>query len=163
VVLLDEGHDLAGVLAAYPAPYCATGSALGSRPRVRRLLPPPYDHGLVRSPHTQGNQQGNHRTLYRAPGPLRCEPRPSNGSPLNRRQITALAPLKQGRTAGRVRHRPRSLEDSERRSPLIIKNLNPYPQPPNQHPLTNTQQRRTTRGLCDRCLSSCGWLRRHRC
>jgi len=62
-----------------------------------------------------------------------------------------------------VRHRPRSLEDSERRSPLIIKNLNPYPQPPNQHPLTNTQQRRTTRGLCDRCLSSCGWLRRHRC
>ena len=140
MVLLDEGHDLAGVLAAYP---------------------PPYDHGLVRSPHTQGNQQGNHRTLYRAPGSLRCEPRPSNGSPLNRRQITAFAPLKQGRTAGRVRHRPRSLEDSEGRSPLIIKNLNPYPQPPNQHPLTNTQQGRTTRGLCDRCLSSCGWLRRY--
>ena len=48
------------------------------------------------------------------------------------KQITTI---KRGRAAvGRVRHRPRSLEDSGGRSPLIIKNLDLYPQPP-----TNTR------------------------
>ena len=40
---------------------------------------------LCDSAHTQGSQQGNHRTLCRAPEPVRCEPRSSNGSPPNRR------------------------------------------------------------------------------
>ena len=45
---LQECHRLAGVFAAYPAPYCATGSAPGPRPRARRSPPPPYARGLVR-------------------------------------------------------------------------------------------------------------------
>lgn len=41
-----------------------------------------------------------------------------------------------------MRHRPRSLEDSGGRSPLIIKNLNPYPQPPTntRSPTLNTEE-----------------------
>ena len=45
---LQESHRLAGVFAAYPASYCATGYAPGPRPRARRLPPPPYDRGLER-------------------------------------------------------------------------------------------------------------------
>ena len=50
-------------------------------------------------------------------------------------QITPIITIKRHRTAaGRVRHRPRSLDDSGGRSPLIIKDLDLYPQPP-----TNTR------------------------
>ena len=41
VVLLNESHDPAGAFAAHPAPYCATRSAQGPRPRARRSPPPP--------------------------------------------------------------------------------------------------------------------------
>ena len=46
VVLLNESHDPAGAFAAHPAPYCATGSLPGPRPRVRRSPPPPRARGL---------------------------------------------------------------------------------------------------------------------
>ena len=48
LVMFQECHRLAGVFAAYPAPYCAIGSLSGSRPRARRSPPPPYDRGLER-------------------------------------------------------------------------------------------------------------------
>ena len=41
--------------------------------------------GSLQSAHTQGSQQGNHRTLCRAPEHLGCESRSSDGSPPNRR------------------------------------------------------------------------------
>ena len=44
-------------------------------------------------------------------------------------QITPITTIKRHRiAAGRVRHRPRSLDDSGGRSPLIIKDLDLYPQ-----------------------------------
>jgi len=46
VVLLNESHDPAGAFAAHPAPYCATGTLPGSRPRARRSPPPPRARGL---------------------------------------------------------------------------------------------------------------------
>ena len=50
-------------------------------------------------------------------------------------QITPITTIKRhGAAAGRVRHRPRSFEDRGGRSPLIIKDLDLYPQPP-----TNTR------------------------
>ena len=50
-------------------------------------------------------------------------------------QITPITTTKRHRAAaGRVRHRPRSFEDRGGRSPLIIKDLNLYLQPP-----TNTR------------------------
>ena len=57
-------------------------------------------------------------------------------------QITPITTIKRHRTsAGRVRHRPRSLDDSGGRSPLIIKDLNFYPQPPtNTHSPTHNSE-----------------------
>ena len=48
LAVLQECHRLAGVFAAYPAPYCATGSLPGPRPRARRSPPPPRARGLER-------------------------------------------------------------------------------------------------------------------
>ena len=48
LVMFQECHRLAGVFAAYPAPYCAIGSAPGPRPRARRSPPPPHARGLER-------------------------------------------------------------------------------------------------------------------
>ena len=58
-------------------------------------------------------------------------------------QITPITTVKRRRAAaGRVRHRPRSLDDSGGRSPLIIKDLDLYPQPPtNTHsPTLNSEE-----------------------
>ena len=41
MVMLDECHRLAGTFTAHPAPYCATGSAQGPRPKARRSTSPP--------------------------------------------------------------------------------------------------------------------------
>ena len=48
VVLLNESHDPAGAFAAHPAPYCATRSAQGPRPKARRSPPPPHARDLER-------------------------------------------------------------------------------------------------------------------
>ena len=58
-------------------------------------------------------------------------------------QITPITTIKRGRAAaGRVRHRPRSLDDSGGRSPLITWDLDLYPQPPtNTHsPTLNSEE-----------------------
>jgi len=85
VVLLNESHDPAGGFAAHPAPYCATGSAPGPRPRARRSPPPPRARDLERSPQNPGSQHSDHRTLCRVPEHLGCEPRSSDGRPPSRR------------------------------------------------------------------------------
>ena len=85
VVLLSESRDLAGVFAAYPSAFVPSDPRRDPGPgRVDHL----HHHAPVAlsdSAHNQGSQQGNHRTLCRAPEPVRCEPRPSDGSPPNRR------------------------------------------------------------------------------
>ena len=45
-------------------------------------------------------------------------------------QITPITTIKRHIAAGRVRHRPRSFEDSGGRGPLITWDLDLYPQPP---------------------------------
>ncbi len=58
-------------------------------------------------------------------------------------QITPITTIKRRRAAaGRVRHRPRSLDDSGGRSPLIIKDLDLYTQPPtnNRSPTLNSEE-----------------------
>ena len=100
----------------------------GSRPRARRSPPPPYDRGLVRSPHTQGNQQCDLKTIYRAPWPLGSEPRSSDGSSPNRR-VNHDDQVRQG-SSRKGETTPDALEDGGGRSPLNIKDLALYPQPP---------------------------------
>ena len=84
LVMFQECHRLAGGFAAYPSPYCATGTLPGPRPRARRSPPPPRARGLVRSPHNPGSQPAGCTTQHRAPEHLGCEPRSSDGSPPNR-------------------------------------------------------------------------------
>ena len=57
-------------------------------------------------------------------------------------QITPITTIKRHGAAGRVRRRPRSCEDRGGRSPLIIKELDLYPQPPlNTHsPTLNSEE-----------------------
>ena len=72
-------------------------------------------------------------------------------------QITPITTIKRHRAAaGRVRHRPRSLKTAGGRSPLIIKDLDLYPQPPtntrsptlnSEEPLYPTTRPRGDRGL----------------
>ena len=48
LVIFQECHRLAGVFAAYPAPYCATGTLPEPRPRARRSPPRPRARDLER-------------------------------------------------------------------------------------------------------------------
>ena len=84
LAVLQECHRFAGVFAAHPAQYCATGSMPGHRPREHRSPPPPHARDLERSPHNPGSQPAGCTTQHRAPEPVSCEPRSSDGSPPNR-------------------------------------------------------------------------------
>ena len=85
VVLLSESRDLAGVFAAYPA-------SLKPPDPHRNPSPGRVDHlhhhtpmALSDSAHNQGSQPAGCTTQHRAPEPVGCEPRSSDGSPPNRR------------------------------------------------------------------------------
>ena len=85
LAVLQECHRLAGAFAAYPASLKPPDPRRDPGPgRVNHL----HHHtpvALSDSAHTQGSQQGNHRTLCRAPEHLGCELRSSDGSPPYRR------------------------------------------------------------------------------
>ena len=57
-------------------------------------------------------------------------------------QITPITTIKRHIAAGRVRHRPRSFEDSGGRGPLITWDLDLYPQPPlnTRSPTLNSEE-----------------------
>ena len=85
VVLLSESRDLAGVFAAYPSAFVPSDPRRDPGPgRVNHF----HHHATVAlcdSAHNQGSQPAGCTTQHRAPGPLGCEPRSSDGSPPNRR------------------------------------------------------------------------------
>ena len=142
LVMFQECHRLAGGFSAYPSPYCATGSLPGPRPRARQSPLPPHARDLERSPHNLGTPPAGCTTQYRAPEPQGCEPHSSDGSPLSRRadhtdhNDQATRSSRQGETP------PELLDDSGGRSPLIIKDLDLYPQhPTNTHsPILNSEE-----------------------
>ena len=130
-----------------------------SRHIQRRIMPPDPHRGrgsgrvdhlhhhttvtVSKSPHNPGSQPAGCTTQHRAPEHLGCEPRPSDGNPPNQRadhtdhndQATQNN-SRQGETP------PKVLDDSGDRRPLIIKDLDPYPQPPtNTHsPTLNPEE-----------------------
>ena len=137
LVMFQECHRLAGVFAAYP-------SALVPPDPCRNPGPGRVDHlhhhtpvALSDSAHTQGSQPAGCTTQHRTPEPLGCELHSSDGNPPNRRadhtdhtdhndQATQNS-SRQGQTP------PKVLDDSGGRRPLIIKDLDLYPQPPVTH------------------------------
>ena len=140
MVLLGEGRDLAGTFAAYPASLKPPEPCRDPGPgRVDHL----HHHTTVAlsdSAHNQGTPPAGCTTQHRAPEHLGCEPRSSDGSPPNRRTDHTDHNDQATRSSSRYGETlSRSFEDRGGRSPLIIKDLDPYPQPPDQHPLTHTQ------------------------
>lgn len=135
---------------------CAIGYAPGPRPNPRRSPPPPHARDLVRSPHNPGSQHSDYRTLCRAPDHTHAERHKPDGNHPNRRadhtdhnDQTTQPSSKQGETP------PKDLNDSRGTSPLIIKDLDLYPQPPtNTHsPTPNSEKPK----IVDTILSELGY------
>ena len=140
VVLLDKGRDLAGVFAAYPSPYCATGTLPGPRPKARRSPPPPRARGLERFSPQSGHPAS---WLHDSTSSIRASGVRATLIALQTdEQITPITTIKRHTAAGRARHHPRSCEDRGGRSPLIIKDLDLYPQPPlnTRSPTLNSEE-----------------------
>ena len=142
VVLLDEGRDLAGVFAAYPAPLKPSDPRRDPGPgRVdrhhRHATVALCDHPTTWAPNQLVARLNiEHQSIWGASHARQMETLQID------EQITPITTTKRHAAAGRARHRPKSFEDRGGRSPLIIKDLDLYPQPPDQHPLTHTQLRR---------------------
>ena len=85
LVVFQECHRLAGVFAAYPSALVPPDPCRNPGPgRVNHL----HDHApvaLCDSAHNPGTPPAGCTTQHRAPEPLGCEPRSSDGSPPNRR------------------------------------------------------------------------------
>ena len=113
-------------------------------PRCCQLSSQSCNGGSLQSAHTQGTQQGNHRTLCRAPEHLWGASHAHQMEALQTdEQITPITTIKRRRAAaGKVRHCRGPLTTAGGRSPLIIKDLDLYPQPPtNTHsPTLNSEE-----------------------
>ena len=116
-------------------------------PRARRSPLPPHarDREQV-TPQPGHPAQQSHRTLCRAPDHTHTEQHKPDGNPPSQRadhtdhnDQTTQSSSRQGETP------PEVLEDTTRRRPLIIKDLDLYPQPPtNTHsPTPNSEEPRS--------------------
>lgn len=89
---------------------------------------------VSKSPHNPGTQHSDHRTLCRAPDHTHAEQQQPDGNPPSRQADHTDHNDQATQSSSRwVRHRPGSLTIGSR-SPLIIRDLDLYPQPP-----TNTR------------------------
>ena len=135
LVVFQECHRLAGVFAAYPASFMPPDTRRDPGPgRVDHL----HDHApvaLSNHPTTRAANQLVARLNIEHQGPWGASHAHQMEALQTDEQITPITTIKRhGAAAGRVRHRPRSFEECGGRSPLIIKDLDLYPQPP-----TNTR------------------------
>ena len=132
---LQECHRFAGVFAAYPVSFVPSDTRRDPGPiRVDHLhhhTPVTLcDHPTTRAASTAiTGLYVEHQSIWGASHAHQMEALQVD------EQITPITTIKRHRAAaGRARHHPRSCEDRGGRSPLIIKDLDLYPQPP-----TNTR------------------------
>ena len=135
LVMFQECHRLAGGFAAYPSALVPPDPCRNPGPgRVNHF----HHHApvtLCDHPATRAARQLVARLNIEHQGPWGASHAHQMEALQTDEQITPITTIKRHRTAaGRARHRPRSLDDSGGRSPLIIKDLDLYPQPP-----TNTR------------------------
>ena len=104
-------------------------------PRARRSPPPPHARDLEQvTPQPGHPAQRSHRSLCRAPDHTHAEQQQPDGNPPSRQADHTDHNDQATQSSSRwVRHRPGSLTIGSR-SPLIIRDLDLYPQPP-----TNTR------------------------
>ncbi len=141
--MFQECHRLAGAFAAYPAsfmppdPHCDPGP---------RRVYHRHHHAPVavsKSPHKPGSQHSNHRTLCRAPDHTHAERQKPDGNPPSRRTDHTDHNDQATRSSRRQRETPpKVLDDSGGTSPLITRDLDPYPQPPtnSRSPTLNSEE-----------------------
>ena len=141
--MFQECHRLAGGFAAYPSALKPSDPRRDPGPgRVDDL----HDHApvaLCDHPATRAASTAitglyvEHQTTLTSSDSNQMEALQTD------EQITPITTTKRhGAAAGRVRHRPRSFEGSGGRSPLIIKDLDLYPQPPHntRSPTLNSEE-----------------------
>lgn len=141
--MFQECHRLAGVLTAYPASLKPPDPHRDPGPgRVDHL----HDHTpvtLCDHPATRAARQLVARLNIEHQGPWGASHAHQMEALQPDEQITSITTIKRhGAAVGRVRHRPRSFEDRGGRSPLIIKDLDLYPQPltTNRSPTLNSEE-----------------------
>ena len=143
VVLLDKGRDLAGGFAAYPSAFVPSDPRRDPGPgRVDHLhhhtTVALSDHPATRAPRQLvARLYIEYQSIWGASHAHQMEALQTD------EQITPITTIKRHTAAaGRVRHRPRSIEDRGGRSPLITWDLDLYPQPPtNTHsPTLNSEE-----------------------
>ena len=158
LAVLQECHRLAGVFAAYPASFMPPDPHRDPGPgRVDHLhhhtTVALSDHPTTRAPRQLVARLNiKYQSIWGASHAHQMEALQTD------EQITPITTIKRHRTAaGRVRHRPRSLDDSGGRSPLIIKDLDLYPQPPlnTRSPTLNSEEPRYAAPIRNRRLRAC--------
>jgi len=171
LVMFQEYHRLAGVFAAYPSPLMPPEPCRDPGPgRVNHR----HHHTTVTlsdKPTTRAPRQLVARLNIEHQGHWGASHAHQMEALQTDEQITPITTIKRRRAAaGRVRHRPRSFEDRGGRSPLIIKDLDLYPQPPtntraptlnSEEPLTPTKEDPILPLLCHGS-SICWYLLRRR-
>ena len=143
LVMFQECHRLAGVFAAHPASYCATGYAPGPRPKARRSPPPPHARDFERfspQPGQAAQRSQDSMSSTRASGV-----RTTLIALQTDEQITPITTIKRHTAAGRVRHRPRSwkIAGIEVRSSPGTSTSTRNPQPTPGHPHSTRKNRFT--------------------
>ena len=135
MALLSESRDLAGGFAAYPSalkpPEPSRDPGSGRVDHLHHHAPVALcDHPTIWAANQLVARLNiEHQSIWGASHTHQMEALQVD------EQIAPITTIKQHRAAaGRVRHRPRSCDDSGGRSPLIIRDLDLYPQPP-----TNTR------------------------
>ena len=143
LVMFQECHRLAGGFAAYPSALVPPDPCRNPGPgRVNHF----HHHApvaLCDHPATRAAHQLVARLNIEHQGPWGASHAHQMEALQTDEQITPITTIKRRRAAaGRVRHRPRSLDDSGGRGPLIFKDLDLYPQPPtNTHsPTLNSEE-----------------------
>ncbi len=143
LIMFQERHRLAGVFAAYPASFMPPDPRRDPGPGCVDHLHHHTPVALCDHPTTRAANQLvarlniEYQSIWGASHAHQMEALQTD------EQITPITTIKRRRAAaGRVRHRPRSFEDSEGRSPLITWDLDLYPQPPtNTHsPTLNSEE-----------------------
>ena len=133
LAMLQERHRLAGGFASHPASFVPPDPCRDTGPRRVDYLQHHAPVTLSKSPENTGSQHSGHRARCRAPDHTHTD---------HNDQATQSS-SRQGETP------PEVLDDSEGKSPLIIKDLDLYPQPPtNTHSPTLNSQEPLKSSLC---------------
>ena len=129
--MLQVRHRLAGLFQAPQPPFAPSKTRWNPSPRRVDYLHHHAPVTLSKSPHTPGSQHSDCRTLCRAPDHTHAERQKPDGNPPSQRADHTDHNDQATQSSSRsCETPPEVLRDSGGRSPLTIKDLDLYAQPP---------------------------------